>query len=98
MSRTKHNPVPQTAYQAAAVIKRRQKQLGTLFEDITKLERKLAFLTWRAVESCQPRGTGSIVGSVIQVPKRDPAHERYFEWLDAVRDGLEQLVASAGDL
>jgi hypothetical protein len=45
----------------------------------------------RAYEATRSKGSGSIVGSIVQVPQSDPTTQRAFDWLDEVKSTLETL-------
>jgi hypothetical protein len=49
----------------------------------------------KAIDQCQASSSGSIVGSVVQVPMSDPMSQRAFDFLESVRQTLEDLVNEA---
>jgi len=55
--------------------------------------KRLNYKIDRAVDRCLATGTsGSVVGSVVQVPLSDPVYQRAIDWLDAVQMSIEELV------
>jgi hypothetical protein len=90
--RRKHTPHPRSRIERAIQIRKHQKQLGSTIIAIDTAFKRLNFLVDRNIEACGPASSGSIVGSVVQVPQSDPAHEQAFDRLDQIRATLEGLI------
>lgn len=84
-----------TRRQIGHELKRHRVQLGSTIVGIEEAMAKLNGRINRSIEGCRLKGTGSVVGSVVQVPQQDPHTQAHFDYLDAVRATLEQLVNEA---
>lgn len=97
-TRRKRQPkqLPKTRLQIGYEIKRRRPSLGSLVVAIEGARRELFIEVDRAIEAAHsPSGSGSVVGSVVQVPRCDPRHEQAIDYLETVRKTLEDLVGEA---
>jgi len=94
MPRRKHAPHPKTRAQRAVEVGRDDHSLGNQLLAIDIALKRLNARIDKAVNACLATGSsGSVVGSVVQVPVSDPAHERAIDWLDAVQRDVEALVS-----
>lgn len=82
-------------YELGVEIRREREQLGSMIIRIDVALRRLNNAVDRAVQQCHPKGSGSIIGSLVQVPQNDPPHEQAFQFLDAVAAGVENLLREA---
>lgn len=91
--RQKQNPPrARTRKELAAQLKKSGDRIGSSL--ISAIDTELDSLSKRvdrAFVATRPRGSGSIIGSVVQVPRSDPACERAFDYLNEVKQTLERL-------
>jgi hypothetical protein len=86
---------PKTRYEIGVELRRNQQQLGSLVIAIDLALRNLNHRIERAIEHCQPKSPGSVIGSEVQISVINPRHETAFEWLDSVKQSVEELIADA---
>lgn len=89
-------PRPRSRIELGVQIRKEQKQLGSCIIAIESALKQLGYHIDRNIEACGPPSSGSIVGSVVQVPQSDPSHEQAFDRLDQIRATLEGLVREVG--
>lgn len=93
--RPKPSPLPESRIERGIKLRRSQPQLGSVMIAIDTALRQLNNRIDKSERNARPRGTGSVIGSVVQVPRENPEHETHFDYLETVRVTLEQLVMDA---
>lgn len=88
-------PLRQTRYERAVELRRTDHSLSSTLVAIDIALKSLYPRIDRALDMCQASSSGSVVGSVVQVPMSDPASQVAYDWLDAVKRSLEELVREA---
>jgi hypothetical protein len=69
--------------------------LGPVMTAIDIALGRLNYLIDRSERECRTEPSGSVVGSVIQVPQSNPSHEGHFDFLLTVKKTFEDLVQEA---
>lgn len=98
MRRRRHNAVPKTRSERAVEIRKYDPSLSATLTRIDIALRNLNPAIERAVDACRASSSGSVVGSVVQVPRQDPRHQQAIDWLDAVVRSVEDVVREGRSL
>ena len=90
-----HSPLRYTRAQRAVALRKRNEALGSTLVAIDIALKRLNPAIDRAIDTATKTGSGSVVGSVVQVPRANPVQEDAFDWLLDVKFQLEELVREA---
>lgn len=93
--RRQNRRMPESRIERGMKLRRKQHPIGSTMIAIDIAMKQLNYRIDRSEQQCQSSGSGSIVGSVIQVPQSNPSHETHIDFLESVRKTLEDLVQEA---
>lgn len=89
--RQQTNPVPRSRSEFVAQVKRESSWVGGKLDSILLSVTNIWNRCEKAAEKALAYGSGSIAGSVVQVPRSDPAAEEARDFLDLIDRALWAL-------
>lgn len=91
------NPKPRTRAELVMQLKREAHPVGAKLDSIDRLLKIIGNRADRAAQRARAHPTGSVIGSVVQVPQSDPATEQAWDYLDLVDRALWALQTDDAD-